>query len=208
MNLGLLFAFIFTLPTAVILISLNEPIIGAIYGRGNFTQEHVTAAAPALAAFALGLPAYMAMKVVSTAFFANKDTRTPFKGGMIAIITNLLFIALFMPCMKHIGIALATTLSSWCNWIYLTVKLGKLWQIRIDGSTIKECLKQLLISGIMFASILIANICYADRCYIEGETLRNLALLIVLGISIIIFLIAGKISGAFSFMKEIKSIDK
>jgi putative peptidoglycan lipid II flippase len=207
MNLGLLFAFIFTFPAAVILMSLGEQVIGAIYGRGNFTPDHVAAASPALAAFAFGLPAYMAAKVLSTAFFANKDTRTPFEGGVISIVANLLLIALLMPYMKHTGIAWATTLSSWCNLIYLICKLKRKCGIYIDDDTVKECAKQLRASAIMLISILLMNV-YADAYYVDGETRRNVALLIVSGTGAAIFWIFGKMSGIFSFMKEIKSLDE
>jgi putative peptidoglycan lipid II flippase len=207
MNLGLLFAFIFTLPAAVILMSLGEPIIGVIYGRGNFTAEHVRAAYPALTAFAFGLPVYMATKVFSTAFFANKDTRTPFIGGVISIFMNILMIAILMPYMKHTGIAWATALASWSNWIYLTLKLRKQCHISVDGVTVKRCAKQILISAMMLASIIGMNE-YAGEFYANGGLERNLALLAVCGTGIVIFLAGGKLLRAFSFMEEIKELEK
>lgn len=207
MNYGLLFALIFTLPAAALLISLNEAITGAIYGRGNFGPEQVAAAAPALAAFAFGLPAYMAMKVFTTTFFANKDTKTPLNGGIISIVTNLMFIALLMPCMKHTGIALATSLSSWCNVIYLLFSLRKLGTLKISSNTVKECLKQVFISGLMLCSIFAMNIC-AESHYINGGVDRGIAVLSVTVVSIIIFYILGKILGAFSFLNEMKMMDK
>ncbi|MDR2782211.1 MAG: murein biosynthesis integral membrane protein MurJ [Holosporaceae bacterium] len=206
MNLGLLFAFLFTLPAAVILTSLGEQIIGAIYGRGNFTAEHVRATYPALTAFAFGLPMYMATKVFSTTFFANKDTRTPFIGGIISIFVNVLMIAAFMPFMKHTGIAWATALASWSNWIYLAIKLKGNCKIFVDKSTLKECAKQLLISALMLASILIMND-YAKAHYLAGGSERNIALLAVSGTSILLFIISGKLLNAFSFMEDIKSLD-
>ncbi|MDR2107071.1 MAG: murein biosynthesis integral membrane protein MurJ [Holosporaceae bacterium] len=204
MNLGLLFSFLFTLPTAVILASASEPVIGAVYGRGNFTPEHVAAASPTLIAFSLGLPAYMATKVLSSAFFANKDTRTPFIGGMIAIFANLLLIPLFMPYLKHTGVALATTLSSWCNWIYMASRLKKLWGICIDKPTVKECAKQLAVSAIMLAVVLALNK-YLTARYAAGSAAKNIALLTVIGIGTATFLIFGKIIGIFSFLEKIKS---
>lgn len=208
MNLGLLFALIFTLPAAVILMTLSEPVTGAIYGRGNFGPEQVTAAAPALAAFAFGLPAYMATKVFTTTFFANKDTRTPLNGGIISIVTNLIFIAFFMPSLKHTGIALATTFSSWCNVIYLLFSLKKLGTINITSNTVKECLKQSLMSIIMFTTIFAINIFYANVHYINSGTDRNVVLLSVIFIGVFVFYISGKAFGAFDFMREIKNLDK
>jgi putative peptidoglycan lipid II flippase len=206
MNFGLLFAFMFTLPAAVIMASLGEPIIGVIYGRGNFTPEHVRAAYPALTAFAFGLPVYMATKVFSTAFFAKKDTRTPCIGGLISIFVNILLIAVLMPYMKHTGIAWATALASWSNWVYLAVNLKKCCKVSVDKHTAKMCVKQIFISAVMLASIIMMNE-YAAEHYSAGGVERNLALLTVSAASIFLFLAVGKLIRAFSFMKEIKTID-
>ncbi|MDR2645844.1 MAG: murein biosynthesis integral membrane protein MurJ [Holosporaceae bacterium] len=206
MNFGLLFAFIFTLPAAVILTTLCEPIVGAIYGRGNFTPEHVAAAAPALTAFAVGLPAYMAAKVFSTVFFANRDTAVPFRGGIISIVVNLLFIGLLMPCMKHTGIAWATTFATWSNWIYLLLKLKKRCKICMDYHTLQECAKQALVSAIMLGVILILNDS-AALYYMAGGAERNIVLLSVSGIGVLAFWIVGKSMKIFSFMREIKALN-
>lgn len=195
MNLGLLFAFIFTLPAAVILMSLSEPLTGAIYGRGKFTAEHVTAAAPALMAFAFGLPSYMMTKVFSTTFFAHKDTRTPLIGGIISIVSNLLFILLLVPYFKHVGVALATSLSAWCNGLYLIFKLSSLNTVKIEKSVIWECVKQLIVSFIMFLSIYAMNV-YA----------KEMTIIPVIAISIFVFFIAGKVFGIFKFLDDVKTL--
>jgi putative peptidoglycan lipid II flippase len=207
MNLGLLFAFIFTFPSAVLLMSLNEPITAVMYGRGNFGPEHVAAAAPALAAFAFGLPSYMITKVYTTAFFAHKETKTPLRGGFISIVTNILFIAALMPCMKHTGIALATSLSAWCNAIYLMVSLKKLKTVKIDFETERECLKQLFVSMVMLSSILLMNM-YAAPYYISGGIERNVMLLTVIGVSIAVFCSVGSSLKIFAFCNEIKEMEK
>lgn len=208
MNYGLLFALLFTLPAAVILVSLSQEVTGAIYGRGNFGPEQVAAAAPALAAFAYGLPSYMAMKVFTTVFFANKDTATPLNGGIISIVTNLIFITIFMPFMKHTGIALATTLSSWCNVIYLLYSLKKLGNIRVSRETLKECAKQILASGAMLATILWLGTTCANEVYARGGMDRNLALLLVISAGVAVFWIIGKLLGMFKFMEELKAADR
>ena len=206
MNLGLLFAFIFTLPAAVILTLLSEPITGAIYGHGKFTAEHVTAAAPALMAFAFGLPSYMMTKVFSTTFFAHKDTRTPLIGGIISIISNLLFIFLLVPYFKHVGVALATSLSAWCNGLYLIFKLGSLGTVKIERSVLWECAKQLIASFIMFSAICILNIFVNDYYYVQDKLDRNIAVISAVGFSILVFYIAGKTLGIFKFLEDIKTL--
>ena len=207
MSLGLLFAFIFTLPMAVILMSMSEPITGAIYGRGNFSPEHVAAAAPALTAFAFGLPSYMITKVFSTTFFAHKDTKTPLVGGEISIISNILFIFILVPFIKHVGVALATSLSAWCNGIYLIFRLKNLNTVSVDGHILKESSKQLAVSLLMFVAIYVLN-GYANNYYAQGGMERNIAVISVAALSVLLFLIVGKVFGIFKFLREIKSLQQ
>jgi putative peptidoglycan lipid II flippase len=199
MNVGLLYAVLLTLPATIILMTLSEPVIGAIYGRGNFSPEHVEAAAPALVAFSQGLPVYMVTKVFSTVFFANKDTKTPLRGGILAIFVNLFFIGLLVPCLKHTGIALATTLSSWCNGIYLAENLKEKCGIRVDSATKRIFGKQLLASLAMLLAILVMNM-YAAPCYSQGGITRQVALISVVISGTIIYMAVGKITGASSFL--------
>jgi putative peptidoglycan lipid II flippase len=198
MNLGLLFAFVFILPATVILTLLCQEVTGAIYGHGNFTPEHVAAAAPALAAFALGLPTYMAVKVLSTVFFANKDTRTPLVGGMISIVSNILFSILLVPLMKHTGVALATTASAWCNCIYLMISLKKLGSVKITKETKVEVFKQCIASLIMGVAL------YFIEPYFETIIASKWAVWSSIIVSIFVFFIIGKIFGIFKFFSEIK----
>ena len=144
-------------------------------------------------------------KVFSTTFFAHKDTRTPLIGGIISIISNLLFIIILVPYMKHIGIALATSLASWINGLYLIFKLSSLKTVSVDRQTIYECIKQLFISFLMFLAIYFMNI-YADSYYALEGINRNIAVIIVSIISIFVFFIAGKLFGSFKCLKEINTL--
>lgn len=206
MNYGLLFAFIFTLPAAVILMSLSEPITGAIYGRGNFGPDQVAAAAPTLAAFAFGLPAYMATKVFTTTFFAHKDTKTPLTGSIISIVTNIVFIILLMPVMQHTGIALATSISSWFNCFYLICVLGRLGTVKIDRKTKIECLKQFAVAFVMLFFVLF-SIKYAACYFSLGGFQRGIALLSVILSGVFVFFVIGKIFNMFAFLDAMKRID-
>lgn len=207
MNFGLLFAFLFTLPAAVILMFMSEAVTGAIYGRGNFGLEQVIAAAPAVAAFAFGLPCYMIQKVLSTTFFAHKDTRSPFIGGMISFTTNILFILLLMPFLKHTGIALATSLSAWLNAIYLLYTLKKLGTVHIDRKTVNQISKQIIASLFMLFCILAMNTQAEHYYHLEGSH-RVIATLIVASLGVLAFCACGKIIGMFKFLDENKSLEQ
>ena len=79
------------------------------------------AAAWALAAFAIGLPAFVLIKVLQPGFFANEDTKTPMRYAGVNLVINaagslaLFFAFKAMGFMPHVGIALATSIAAWVN---------------------------------------------------------------------------------------------
>ena len=120
-NRSLEFALMLTLPAAVVLAVAAEPIIRVLFERGAFNASDTLPTAAALAAFAIGLPAFVLIKVFQPAFFAREDTRTPMRYAVWNMVLNVVgSIALFflfraLGLMPHVGIAIATTLSGWVN---------------------------------------------------------------------------------------------
>ncbi len=80
-----------SLPASVALIVGSEEIISALFGYGSLNIEAVTNSAKALYYFALGLPAFALIKVFSTFFFANNDTKTPFYISLISVFLNVFY---------------------------------------------------------------------------------------------------------------------
>ena len=76
-NRSLEFCLLISLPSAVGLYILSEPIIYILFERGAFVSEDTLYTAQVLSMFALGLPAYILIKVLVTCFFAREDTKTP-----------------------------------------------------------------------------------------------------------------------------------
>ena len=101
------FAAALTLPAAVALFVIPGPIITVLFERGAFTAADTAATAPALAAYAAGLPAFVAIKVLQPAYFAREDTRTPMWYGGISMVVNVVgaFAALLplRPCRHRRG---------------------------------------------------------------------------------------------------------
>ena len=124
-NTALNFALQLTIPATVGLIVLSYPLIDLIFGHGHFQASDVQKTAPALAAFAFGLPAYVMGKVFVTTYFACEDTSTPVKIGLICVATNLALNLLLMPFFKHVGMAIATSIAAWINTFLLAIFLKK-----------------------------------------------------------------------------------
>ncbi|SDH04546.1 murein biosynthesis integral membrane protein MurJ [Roseospirillum parvum] len=132
MNRALEVALLFTVPAAVALMVLAGPLIGVLFERGAFDAEARQATAGALAAFAVGLPAYVLIKVLAPGFFAREDTRTPVKVAAVALLINVVLNLSFMWWLGHLGIALATALSAWVNALSLALLLRRRDSLVID----------------------------------------------------------------------------
>ncbi len=76
-NRSLEFCLFISLPSAIGLYFLSEPIIYILFERGAFMTEDTIYTSKVLSLFALGLPAYIFIKVLVTCFFAREDTKTP-----------------------------------------------------------------------------------------------------------------------------------
>ena len=122
-NRGLELALLLTLPAAVALMVLAQPILAVLFQRGAFSPADTAATAAALAAYAAGLPAFVLVKVLAPAFFARHDTATPVKIAVAAMAVNLALTLILMQFLAHVGIALATSCAGWLNAMTLLVLL-------------------------------------------------------------------------------------
>ncbi len=109
------------------------PVMWTLFGRGAFDAESARLSAQSLAAYALGLPAFVLVKVLAPAFFARGDTATPVKIGVAAVALNLAMNVAFMVPLQHIGPALATSLAAIFNVGWLGVVLIRQGHLRPDA---------------------------------------------------------------------------
>ena len=118
---------LFSLPSALALWMLADPIIRILFQRGAFGPDDTWRTAGALAAFAIGLPAFVLVKALTPAFFAREDTRAPLYIAAVAIAANIALNAAFLfgTTLAHVGIALASSLSGWLNAALLWALLAR-----------------------------------------------------------------------------------
>ena len=122
-NKALELSIFLSLPAAVALFIGSEEIISALFGYGSFSEIAVLNSSKALYYFGLGLPAFAFIKVFSTFFFANHDTKTPFYISLIAVILNIIISIYYFKNIGFIIIPIATTISSWFNALALLIFL-------------------------------------------------------------------------------------
>jgi putative peptidoglycan lipid II flippase len=122
-NKALELSLFLSLPASIALILGSEQIISALFGYGSFDKNSVLNSSLALYYFALGLPAFALIKVFSIFFFANHNTKTPFRISLISVILNILISIHYFSEIGFIIIPIATTISSWFNGILLFIFL-------------------------------------------------------------------------------------
>ena len=122
-NKALELSMFLSLPASVALLIGSEQIISALFGYGSFNENAVLNSSEALYYFGLGLPAFALIKVFSTFFFANNDTKTPFYISLVSVILNIFISLYYFKSIGFIIIPIATSISSWFNSILLFIYL-------------------------------------------------------------------------------------
>lgn len=140
LNRAIEYGLFLTLPAALALIVCAEPIMLVLFGRGAFGLESVRLSSQSLAAYAVGLPAFVLVKVLAPAFFARGDTSMPVKIGMGSVALNLALNLAFMVPLAHIGPALATSVAAICNVAGLTFVLKRRRHFVADRQLRRRCI--------------------------------------------------------------------
>ncbi len=191
-----------SLPATCGIVILSHPIINVIYERGVFTSLDTTNTAEAISAFALGLPAFILAKILTPIFYANSDTKTPLKITLFSIIINTSMNLLLMDSLKHIGIAVGTSIAAWYNLGLLYRYASKQNRLHIEQDIKYFCGKVLLCCLIM--SIMIGSIKHycVEYFYSEYLLIRVSALGGTISIGIIVFF------GVAYLLKVVKHVRK
>ena len=124
-NKALELSLFLSLPASIALLIASEEIISALFGYGQFNEVSVYNSGKALYFFGLGLPAFAMIKVLSSFFFANHNTKTPFYISLISVVLNIIISIYFFDIIGFIIIPISTTISSWFNFIVLFIFLKK-----------------------------------------------------------------------------------
>jgi putative peptidoglycan lipid II flippase len=178
-NRSIEFSLLISLPSAIGLFILAEPIIQILFERGAFVAEDTLYTAKVLSNFALGLPAYIIIKVLVSCFFAREDTKTPLYISIVSVITNVVLSLLLIGSMREMGIALATAISAWINALLLYVFLYTRNLIQFDDILVKNSFKIFINSTILFGAIYVLNGALFNNI-IENSVLVNSGLLLLM----------------------------
>ena len=152
-NRGLELALLLTLPATVALIVCGVPIVAALFQHGRFDAGDARFTAQALAAFSIGLPSYILVKVLTPGFYARSDTRTPVRFATISMAVNLLANLLLIYPLAHMGPPLATALASTVNVALLYRELRRRGQFVPDAQLKRRIPRATLAALLMGAAL-------------------------------------------------------
>lgn len=147
------------LPATVGLIMLRVPLVTFLFKGDVFTQDSVMLVAWALLWYAAGLVGHSVVEIVSRAFYALHDTRTPVILGVLAMSLNVglsyLFSALFarLGWMPHGGLALANSLATALEMVALLLVMRKRLGGLEGGRVWKAAGQGLMGAGLMGAAL-------------------------------------------------------
>ncbi|MCP4077256.1 MAG: murein biosynthesis integral membrane protein MurJ [Gammaproteobacteria bacterium] len=208
LNWAVQLALVIALPATLGLLLLAQPILTTMFQYGAFGESDTLMSSMSLMAYSLGLPAFILIKILANAFYARQDSKTPVRIGIIAMVVNMFLNVIFVLTLlnytdipAHVGLALATTGSAYCNAGLLALALRRDQYLTLDRSFTLMLLKLLLAVfgmtillftlsqdlhfwtqlewfGRLFELILLilpAILCYALLLWIMGVRPRHLA---------------------------------
>ena len=132
---GQRFVLFIGIPSLIGLFFCSEDLISTIFYRGAFTASDVINSSYSLMAFSFGLPFFMLMKVLTPAFFARKDTKTPMYVALISLIINavLNYYLAFILNYGHVGIAVGSSIAAIISVCILEIVLYRDGFIKIKN---------------------------------------------------------------------------
>jgi putative peptidoglycan lipid II flippase len=158
---GIRWILFLTLPTVVMMIVLRRPIVNLLFQYGQFGPEAREATQEAFLFYSLGLAGHALIQILTRAYYASKDTRTPLALTLVSIGTNIVLSVLLAPMYGINGLALANsiaTLAEAALFLALLAPRARLQVVGIGTSSLKVIAASLLMGIAMFAFIRETNI--------------------------------------------------
>ncbi|MGI3051665.1 murein biosynthesis integral membrane protein MurJ [Vibrio alginolyticus] len=154
MDWGVRMVILLGLPAMLGLMVLAKPMLMVLFMRGEFSPQDVHQASLSLFAYASGLLNFMLIKVLAPGYYSRQDTKTPVKYGIIAMLTNMVFNAIFAYFYGYVGLAIATALSAFVNMALLYRGLHIAGVYQVTKRTVLFIIRLMIAGAAMVAAIL------------------------------------------------------
>ena len=168
------------LPAAVALITIPDVLIKVLFERGAFTPEETAMTADVLMGYAIGLPAYIIIKVYSTGFWARQDTKTPVKIAIASTLANIALALTFSMVLNMgvAGIAMATGIVGWMQIVLLGRALRAHPSAHMD-TQFKRNAPKIIVSSLLMGAVLI-GLAHGLQTYLSGSTHERIFALVAI----------------------------
>ncbi len=184
---SLALVFLLCIPSAVGLAVLGRPIVGLIFEHGKFTGGDTVQTANALAAYSLGLAGYAAVKVLSPAFYALNDARTPMAISLGSIAVNYAMNSLLVERLGHVGLALSTSTVALVNFLLLVLFMRRKLA-RIEGWRMSVMLGKVSLVSFAMAAVMWLLVGQVEtRFALSGVALHSVQVGLGMGVAALVF---------------------
>lgn len=192
-----------TIPSAVAMIVIPLPLVSVLYERGATTSADSIAMAQAVAIYAVGLPAFVMQKILQPLYFSREDTKRPFHYALWSMVVNAAIAIGGIHFFGWLAPAIATTVAAWTMvWQLSNGRKAMGDETRFDARFSKRVTRIILAALIMGASLYGAALVLSE--WLVTDTIRYLALVLLLLVAAISYFGSGILVGAFS-KSELKS---
>ena len=195
-NKALELSLFLSIPASIALVVGSEYITSALFGYGSFNEVAVQNSAKALYFFALGLPAFSLIKIFSSFFFANHNTKTPFYISLLSVALNIVISLYYFKEIGFIIIPIATSISSWINGMLLFILLKKDNLFNFNKEFVLRFIKIIFASvfmGVLFNFLLIY---FKDQLAFE-QNMKSFYLILSVMMSLLFYLFFSYMIKAF-----------
>jgi putative peptidoglycan lipid II flippase len=206
-NRSLEMALLLTLPAAVALFVAAHPIVRVLFEHGAFTAVDAGATAAMLAALALGLPAFVLIKVFHPGFFAREDTKTPMIFAGVGVGANVGLSLMLFVILGAVGIAIATAIAGWLQVALLAGTLRSRGEFALDATFRSRfpriCLASFAMGVVVWAMAHLLNNWFAPE---NGLIAQAAALTFLVGTGLAVYALTAQALGAVEFKPMLKSV--
>ena len=206
-NRALEFALLLTMPAAIALFIASGPIMCVLFERGAFTAADTQATAAMLSALALGLPAFVMIKVLHPSYFAREDTKTPMIYAGVAMASTVILSFVLFLAVGATGIAIASMLSGWINVGLLIATLKRRDGIKPDQTFRRRfagiCAASAVMGVVVFALVKLLDPWFAPT---SGLPAQGAALITLVGVGLLVYLVTAELLGAAKIKNIIEEI--
>ncbi len=154
-NRAIEFALLLGVPCIVAFLVVPDLIMRGLFVRGKFTAGDAHAAALTLMAYTIGLIPFVLIRSVVAPFLARGDTATPVKAALTGTAVNIVFKIVLMGPLAQVGLALATSIGAWINFVLVLWLAARAGFIAVDAE-LKASLGKLALAGLALAVVLFA----------------------------------------------------